>query len=1050
LAAPLVAQDKAESSAAAKQLYADAANLQNNGAFDVAVEEWQRFLKEHPDDPLAPKARHYLGVCQLQLKQYDKAAASFAEVIARHPKFELIEDAYLNLGAAQYSLAVAGQKEQYGQAAATFALLVKNFPRSKHVGEALFFQGECLYALDKKAEAAAAYEQLLKSDEKPPRRREALYALGVAREELKQYAEAERIYDQYLKDFPQSAVTTEVRMRKGETLLQQGDAAAAEEHFAEAAAAPNFALADHALMRQALCRARREKFSEAAALYAQVVERFPQSAHVADATMAAGTSYYRANKLDEAAQWLAKAAAAGSPSSPEASHWLCKIYLKQRRFTEAYDLASRALSTAADSQYLVHLKLDQADALYELPDRRAQSLPLFAKIAADHPQHELAPQARYNAAFAALDLKQYEEGLRQTAAFLAAYPTDKLLPDVKHVAAECHLQLKHYQEAEQLFADLVTNHREHREHEAWQVRRGLAAFVQKKYPETISLLSPLASKLQSADTAAEAHFLVGASHFFTDKFDIAAQSLAASLAASPRWRQADETLLLLARAQHKLDKLPEAQAAASKLLSDFPQSPHLAEAHYRLGEFAAADGDFKTALQEYQTVVANFAQSPFAPYALYGSGWAQLQSKDYPPAVESFSALLKDHPQHALAADARRGRGLARRQAGQFAEAIADLNAVLESKPDVKVQCDVLYERGLCEVSLGKFAEASATFAQVLKVDPKYAGADKVLYELGWALKSMDKHAEAVPHFAALAGNHPDSPLAAEAWFHVGEEKYDRKEYVEAVRAYAACRQKKPEGELGEKSAYKLGWTHFQLKQYEPALAQFREQLAAHPQGPLASDAQFMTAECLFRMEKYQEAWPAYQAAAKTKASSATVEILTLLHGGQSAAQLKLWPESIALLEQIPKKFPESPLAAEAHYELGWACQNAGQTDAALKDYEVAATKSRDQVGARARFMRGEIYFGRKQHTEAIREFQRAMFGFGGEQATPETKNWQAKSGYEAGRCAEAQISGADAEAKAKLIADARRFYSFVVEKHPQHELAAEAKKRLEVLAKLP
>ena len=100
--------------------------------------------------------------------------------------------------------------------------------------------------------------------------------------------------------------------------------------------------------------------------------------------------------------------------------------------------------------------------------------------------------------------------------------------------------------------------------------------------------------------------------------------------------------------------------------------------------------------------------------------------------------------------------------------------------------------------------------------------------------------------------------------------------------------------------------------------------------------------------------------------------------------------------------------------------------------------------------MMGELHFQEKKYDEAVREFQRAMFGFGGEQATPETKNWQAKSGYEAGRVAEVQITTAkEAAAKQKLIADAKRFYTFVAEKHASHELAGEAKKRLEALGKL-
>jgi hypothetical protein len=99
--------------------------------------------------------------------------------------------------------------------------------------------------------------------------------------------------------------------------------------------------------------------------------------------------------------------------------------------------------------------------------------------------------------------------------------------------------------------------------------------------------------------------------------------------------------------------------------------------------------------------------------------------------------------------------------------------------------------------------------------------------------------------------------------------------------------------------------------------------------------------------------------------------------------------------------------------------------------------------------MMGEIYFNEKKFDEASREFQRAMFGFGGEQATAQTKNWQAKSGYDAGRVAEVQIMAANGAARQKLIADAKRYYTFVVEKHAGHELAAEAKKRLEALGKL-
>ena len=61
----------------------------------------------------------------------------------------------------------------------------------------------------------------------------------------------------------------------------------------------------------------------------------------------------------------------------------------------------------------------------------------------------------------------------------------------------------------------------------------------------------------------------------------------------------------------------------------------------------------------------------------------------------------------------------------------------------------------------------------------------------------------------------------------------------------------------------------------------------------------------------------------------------------------------------------------------------------------------------------------------------------------------EAKSGFEAGRCSEVLIMQSEGQAKSKAIADARKYYDYVVRTHPRHELAPAAKKRLEVLLKL-
>ncbi len=56
------------------------------------------FSKKFANDPLASRAQHYLGVCRLQNKEYDKAQAAFLQVIRTYPKFELLENSWYLAG----------------------------------------------------------------------------------------------------------------------------------------------------------------------------------------------------------------------------------------------------------------------------------------------------------------------------------------------------------------------------------------------------------------------------------------------------------------------------------------------------------------------------------------------------------------------------------------------------------------------------------------------------------------------------------------------------------------------------------------------------------------------------------------------------------------------------------------------------------------------------------------------------------------------------------------------------------------------------------------
>ncbi len=633
--------------------------------------------------------------------------------------------------------------------------------------------------------------------------------------------------------------------------------------------------------------------------------------------------------------------------------------------------------------------------------------------------------------------------------FLKRFADNALAPDARYIVAECQIQKKDYAAAESLYRALIEGSPAHPDKGLWQVRLGLVAYLQKNYQAVIETLTPVAPQLASPDQKAEALYLIGLSHYQLGQFNEAATQLQAATTASSAWRQADETLLYLARAQHKLGQVPQALATLNTLLQSYPATDLTDQVYYHLGEYRYAVDQYPEAIVAYDEVIQKYPQSTYIPFALYGKGWANLKSGQYEPATASFTTLIDQHTQHPLRTDAFLARGMCSRQQQKYAEAVADIDQYLAANPQATQRADALYERGLAEASLGDFPKAAATLTSLLTEQPDYPGGDKVLYELGWAYRSQPDEAAAVKAFATLAQKYPASPLAAEANFHVGEDYYAKKQYAEAAKAYQQAAQANNLA-LSEKVNYKLGWALYQLQQYPQSLEQFSAQLQAHADGPLASDACFMKGECLFRMKDYEKALPALVEAMAREASSPQIAVLRQMHAGQAALQLNKCPESIAFLDVVVEKFPDSNYLAEAYFERGRAKQKLNQLEQAVADFKQAAERSRDAVGARAQFMVGEVGFQQKQYEEAIKDFQRVMFRYGADQAPPDVKNWQAKAGYEAGRCSEVLLeSAASPSERAVRIADAKKFYRYVVETHPENEMAAEAKKRLDVLAKL-
>ncbi len=1020
-----------ETNQAATRQYAAAVGLQRIESFDEAADAWATFLKNYPSDARATHAQYYLGVCRYQQGKLAEAADALTKLIAAkgNEKFELIESAYLFLGVAQFGMGSPDKPDPFRQAATTFQTLAQKFPQGKHHADAIFYNAECAYMLGHKEQAEQLYQKMVQAYPDHKLTPDVLYALGVTQEELGKQAEAGKTYDQFLAKYRNHALAGEVFVRRGGTLVALDQAKDAIGYFAEAAAVKGFAMADLATFRQAEAFAKTRQYVRAGDLYASIRSKFPKSEHATDATLAAGKCYYLADRFDQALVTLSDLLAAGGDAAAEAAHWTSRSLLRLGKPPEALQVAERGAAAAKDSSFAPALLMDQADALYEIPDRKAESVARYAALAAKYPKNESAPQALYMAAFAALELGRNDDAWKHASAFVTAHNKHERTPDVLQVAAEAQLQRDHPAEAEKLYRRLLAEYSDHPDSQLWRVRCAVALQLLKKPAEAVALVTPALPQIRDQQLLAEANHVVGRNLLDAGQADKAATYLEAALSGKTPWRRADESWLALAESCRGQNQLDKAVQALTRLMQSFPSSPLLDKAHYRLGEYQSARNDFAAAEKAYAQLVQRWPDSPLAPHALHELGCAQLARKDAAATERTLTAYLDKYAKHEVALRARYVRGLARQQLKKYAPAVQDLQAVLAAKPPADLQADATYVLGLCQLGLKQNAEAAATLSKLLATTGDYSGAENARYQLAWALLLDGRRKEAVTEFAKLAKESPKSVLAAEAQHHIGEFFYDQKDYDKAAVAYYDAMEAAGKTSLGEKASHKLAWSYYHKKDYPGALQTFDYQVKTFPQGPLKADGQFMIAECLFEQKKYAEALKAYSAVVGL--TNKDFQALVSLHAGEAAGQLKQWKASLDWLSKSSAELPDSKYLPQILCEQAWALQNMDQPDEALKLYEQVIAKTGTETAAKAQFMIGEIQFAAKQHAEAVKSYFKVIYGYS-------VPRWQSEASYEAGRCFE--VLGKQTQAV--------KMYQELVAKYPNAETTPAAKERLAELKK--
>jgi TolA-binding protein len=497
--------------------------------YDLAAPEFQKYLEDYPGASGRAQAYMLLGECYRNLNKSSNARTAFQKVVNDYPESEFA-------GPAAYALAVMafGQKN-YPDA---LPLFHRSATKSKDAAVALsahYFEARCLEALDKKDEALDIYQQVAEAKNPNPYRedaRETAARIALARGRK---PDALRQYEALSNETQKPALKAEVTVRaglialdliqasngkidkamvdkamallqKGRSLneagkwrslaqlgivklqFQTGQFAALIDGYKKVLPQLTEEMRPEVMLLAANSQRQLAHAKEAEALYAEIIQKYPNREEAKDAALDRLLNIYNSDP---------------STLPPEVDQYL----------------ATNPPPERADQA-----KFFKAEALYK-QQNYPRAAPIFAELRASQLSPKLRAEAAYQLGSCYLQMKDVNGIVEAFGFFVQAFPDSPLAPTAYARRAETFESDKNYDGALSDWNTIVGKYPGAREREEALQHKALVLGQQQNPKGMSETFRQLLKEFPKTRAAAMAHYYIGKSAFELKDYKTALNSL---------------------------------------------------------------------------------------------------------------------------------------------------------------------------------------------------------------------------------------------------------------------------------------------------------------------------------------------------------------------------------------------------------------------------------------------------------------------------------------------------------------------------------------------
>jgi TolA-binding protein len=468
--------------------------------------------------------------------------------------------------------------------------------------------------------------------------------------------------------------------------------------------------------------------------------------------------------------------------------------------------------------------------------------------------------------------------------------------------------------------------------------------------------------LSAAADEAQDEYAVAAGHYAQGRWELAAEAFLGFLDRFPKHAREADAHFFLAESLVQAGELKRARDRYGRLLRDFPDSRHVRQALFRLGEIAYLEGDRPAAKRDLRAFRAKYPRDALNAYVLPALAETELEEGDAAAAEALYRDALADWPDGPRQDECRVGlaRALEKKE-GKIEEAERLLSAVADKRGSPAAE-SAAYYLGALKYAAGDYRAAEERFAELAHFAHNDHWRDAGRLGHAKALVQLRKFEKAEQLLAALI-DHPQH--GAEAAYWCGLSAKARGDFAAAQRVLSEAAAKHQRDELAEAILFHAADSARRAGNHAESNA-LLERLLARPAGPWHDDALLCKLRVALVQGKHVDV-DALATRIEKDFSGTAVHKHAKRAWARSLTERNLHTQARLVLEPLTERADRGdPLARADLYLLAVACVGENRPTEALRAADAVLAEATGTLRADAQVVRASALILLGRYDEAI------------------------------------------------------------------------------------